>query len=243
MTEAAPTCTFEVRPGTRSGYLGLPVPGVDAKLAPCDGKLEIRFRGPNLTPGYWRAPEQTADAFDDEGYYRTGDAVAWIDAADPQRGLRFDGRIAEDFKLATGTFVSVGPLRARVIADGAPYVQDAVVTGLNRDEVGLLVFPRIDDCRRLAALAPDAGVTDVLRAPAVRAFFQQLVNRLWQAGTGSASRVACLTLLAEPPAIDRGELTDKGSINQRAVLAQRGALIDAMHDGHHPDTLRPTIAK
>jgi feruloyl-CoA synthase len=242
MTEAAPTCTFAVKPGVRSGDIGLPCPGVQTKLTPQDGKLEIRFRGPNLMPGYWRAPEQTAQAFDDEGYYCTGDAVAWIDAADPQRGLRFDGRIAEDFKLATGTFVSVGPLRARVIAEGAPYVQDAVVTGLNRDEVGLLVFPRIDDCRRLAAQAPDASASEVLRAPAVRHFFQQLIDRLWQAGTGSASRIACLTLLTEPPAIDRGELTDKGSINQRAVLAHRAAIVDAMHDGRDPATLRAGIA-
>jgi feruloyl-CoA synthase len=242
MTEAAPTCTFAVKPGVRSGDIGLPCPGVQAKLVPQDGKLEIRFRGPNLMPGYWRAPEQTAQAFDDEGYYCTGDAVAWIDAADPQRGLRFDGRIAEDFKLATGTFVSVGPLRARVIAEGAPYVQDAVVTGLNRDEVGLLVFPRIDDCRRLAAQAPDASASEVLRAPAVRHFFQQLIDRLWRAGTGSASRIACLTLLTEPPAIDRGELTDKGSINQRAVLAHRAAIVDAMHDGRDPATLRAGIA-
>jgi feruloyl-CoA synthase len=242
MTEAAPTCTFAVKPGVRSGDIGLPCPGVQTKLTPQDGKLEIRFRGPNLMPGYWRAPEQTAQAFDDEGYYCTGDAVAWIDAADPQRGLRFDGRIAEDFKLATGTFVSVGPLRARVIAEGAPYVQDAVVTGLNRDEVGLLVFPRIDDCRRLAAQAPDASASEVLRAPAVRHFFQQLIDRLWQAGTGSASRIACLTLLTEPPAIDRGELTDKGSINQRAVLAHRAAIVDAMHDGRDPATLRAGAA-
>jgi feruloyl-CoA synthase len=242
MTEAAPTCTFAVKPGVRSGDIGLPCPGVQTKLTPQDGKLEIRFRGPNLMPGYWRAPEQTAQAFDDEGYYCTGDAVAWIDAADPQRGLRFDGRIAEDFKLATGTFVSVGPLRARVIAEGAPYVQDAVVTGLNRDEVGLLVFPRIDDCRRLAAQAPDASASEVLRAPAVRHFFQQLIDRLWQAGTGSASRIACLTLLTEPPAIDRGELTDKGSINQRAVLAHRAAIVDAMHDGRDPATLRAGMA-
>jgi feruloyl-CoA synthase len=242
MTEAAPTCTFAVKPGVRSGDIGLPCPGVQTKLTPQDGKLEIRFRGPNLMPGYWRAPEQTAQAFDDEGYYCTGDAVAWIDAADPQRGLRFDGRIAEDFKLATGTFVSVGPLRARVIAEGAPYVQDAVVTGLNRDEVGLLVFPRIDDCRRLAAQAPDASASEVLRAPAVRHFFQQLIDRLWQAGTGSASRIACLTLLTEPPAIDRGELTDKGSINQRAVLVHRAAIVDAMHDGRDPATLRAGIA-
>jgi feruloyl-CoA synthase len=242
MTEAAPTCTFAVKPGVRSGDIGLPCPGVQTKLVPQDGKVEVRFRGPNLMPGYWRAPEQTADAFDDEGYYCTGDAVAWIDAADPQRGLRFDGRIAEDFKLATGTFVSVGPLRARVIAEGAPYVQDAVITGLNRDEVGLLVFARIDDCRRLAAQAADASASEVLRAPAVRNFFQQLIDRLWQAGTGSASRIACLTLLAEPPAIDRGELTDKGSINQRAVLAHRAAIVDAMHDGRDPATLRAGMA-
>jgi len=231
MTETAPSCTFALGTDVRSGHIGLPCPGVEVKLVPVDGKTEIRFRGPNVMPGYWRAPEQSAQAFDDEGFYRTGDAVKFIDPSNPQRGLLFDGRIAEDFKLSTGTFVSVGPLRARIILDGAPCVQDIVVAGMNRDEVGILVFPRLDECRRLAGLAADVPAAEVLRHPAVRGFFQQLVDRQWRAGTGSANRVARAHVLADPPTIDKGEITDKGSINQRAVLTHRSAVVDALYAG------------
>ena len=244
MTETAPACTFAVGTDVRSGQVGLPVPGVEVKLAPDDtdplhGKTEIRFRGPNVMPAYWRAPQQTSDAFDAEGFYRTGDAVKFIDPAHPGRGLLFDGRTAEDFKLSTGTFVSVGPLRAKVTLDGAPCVQDVVVTGLNRDEIGLLVFPRVDECRKLVAadgIEADAlPVPELLHQPAVREFFQRLADRLWAAGTGSANRPARLHVLAEPPSIDHGEITDKGSINQRAVLAHRAALVEALYEGRDSD--------
>ncbi len=231
MTETAPSCTFAVGTAVASGHIGLPAPGVEAKLVPVDGKLEIRFRGPNVMPGYWRAPEQSAAAFDDEGFYRTGDAVKWIDAAKPQRGLLFDGRTAEDFKLSTGTFVSVGPLRAKIVLAGDPCVQDAVITGLNRGEVGALLFPRADECRRLAGLPASTPLPEVLHHAAVRAFFQALADRLWRESTGSASRVARLHVLAEPPSIDKGEVTDKGSINQRAVLAHRDSLVTALYEG------------
>ena len=233
MTEAAPSCTFAVGTNARSGDIGLPAPGVEARLVregnQANDKTEIRFKGPNLMPGYWRAPEETAAAFDDEGFYRTGDAVAWVDAKQPRRGLRFDGRVAEDFKLATGTFVSVGPLRARVILAGDPCVQDVVLTGLNRNELGALVFPRFDACRALAGLPADAAAGDVLRHPRVRAFFQGLADRLAAAATGSATRIQRWRLLDEPPHIDRGEVTDKGSINQRAVLSHRAVLVDALY--------------
>jgi feruloyl-CoA synthase len=246
MTETAPSCTFALGTAVRSGHIGLPAPGVEAKLVPiggaADAKVEIRFRGPHVTPGYWRAPQQTAAAFDDEGYYCTGDAVRWVDPADPQRGLRFDGRIAEDFKLSSGTFVSVGPLRARIIAAGAPCVYDAVITGIDRDDVGMLVFPRLDECRRLAALPADTPAPELLQHPAVRAFFQRLLDRLWAEGTGSASRVARAHVLAEPPSIDHGEITDKGSINQRAVLQRRAALVEALHAGGDPYRLLPSAA-
>jgi feruloyl-CoA synthase len=233
MTETAPSCTFAVGTDVRSGHIGLPVPGVEVKLVKdaASGKTEVRFRGPNVMPGYWRAPEQTGEAFDEEGFYRTGDAVAWVDAGDPQRGLRFDGRIAEDFKLSSGTFVSVGPLRMKIIQAGDPCVQDAVLAGLDRDEIAALVVPRADDCRRLAGVADGAPMAEVLTHHAVRDFFQALADRLWREGTGSATRVARLLVLAEPPSIDRGEVTDKGSINQRAVLAQRAALEDAVYAG------------
>jgi feruloyl-CoA synthase len=229
MTETAPSCTLALGTDVKSGHIGLPVPGVQAKLVPVDGKLEIRFKGPNVMPGYWRAPEETAAAFDDEGFYRTGDAVLYVDEADVQRGLRFDGRIAEDFKLSTGTFVNVGPLRMKIVLAGDPLVQDAVIAGLNRDDIGVLIFPRIDDAKKRFGLNADASTADVLAAPPVRAFFQALVDKLWLDGTGSANRVARAILLEEPPHIDRGEVTDKGSINQRAVLTQRAALVERLY--------------
>jgi feruloyl-CoA synthase len=229
MTETAPSCTFAVWPGAKSGHIGLPCPGVAVKLSPLDGKLEIRFRGPNVMPGYWRAPEQTAAAFDEEGYYRTGDAARFVDPADPSRGLAFDGRIAEDFKLSSGTFVSVGPLRARVIAAGDPLVWDAVVAGQDRDDIGLLIFPRLDEVRVRFGLDAALPAAEVVAAAPVRAFFEALMDRLWADGTGSASRPARALLLDEPPHIDRGEVTDKGTINQRAVLRHRAALVDRLY--------------
>ena len=247
MTETAPACTFAVGTDVRSGWIGLPVPGVEVKLVrdvATGDKAEIRFRGPNVTPGYWRAPELTREAFDDEGFYRTGDAARWVDAEQPQRGLMFGGRTAEDFKLSTGTFVSLGPLRARITLAGDPCVQDAVITGLNRDEVGALIFPRPDGCRKLAGLPAHTPLPEVLHHPAVLAFFQALADTLWPEATGSASRVARLHVLAEPPAIDPGEITDKGSINQRAVLLHRASLVEALYQGQQADTwlIRPSSA-
>jgi feruloyl-CoA synthase len=238
MTETAPSCTFAVGTDVRSGYIGLPVPGVEVKLvrdATTGDKAEVRFRGPNVMPGYWRAPDQTRDAFDDEGFYRTGDAAKLLDAHDVNRGLVFDGRTAEDFKLSTGTFVSVGPLRAKITLAGAPCVQDAVITGLNRDDVGAMLFPRPDECRKLAGLTDETPFPEVLHHPKVRAFFQALADRLWRDSTGSANRVARLHVLAEPPSIDKGEVTDKGSINQRAVLTHRDALVEALYEGGASD--------
>ncbi len=244
MTETAPSCTFAVGEDIRSGHIGLPVPGVEVKLVPSDGKLEIRFRGPNVMPGYWRAPEQTAEAFDDEGFYKTGDAVKFVDETHPERGLVFDGRIAEDFKLSTGTFVSVGPLRAKVIQAGDPLVQDVVVAGINRDDLGLLIFPRVDDARRRFNLPADWSAGQVLAHHDVHAFFQALVDRLWAEGTGSANRPAHAVLLVDPPSIDKGEVTDKGSINQRAVLTHRADLVETMYEerGADPYVFRPRKA-
>ncbi len=229
MTESSPYGLFPTSPNIRAGELGVPTPGMQCKLVPVDDKIELRYRGPNITPGYWRAPEDTAASFDEEGFFCTGDAVQWMHADDPHQGLRFDGRIAEDFKLATGTFVSVGPLRAKAIAAGAPYIQDVVVTGLNRNEVGALVFTTAA-VRALAGLPADAPLAQVLAHPAVTARFQRVADDLAAHATGSASRIARLTLLAEPPSIDLGEVTDKGSINQRAVLKVRDALVQALYD-------------
>jgi feruloyl-CoA synthase len=230
MTESAPFAIFITNPNVKAGYLGVPTPGMELKLVPLDGKLEVRYQGPNVTPGYWRAPEATAECFDEEGFFRTGDAVCWIDEGDVHQGLKFDGRIAEDFKLGTGTFVSVGPLRAKIIAAGAPYVQDAVITGVNLHEVGALIFPT-PAVRRLAGLPESASLQQVLESPPVQAHFQQLADQLASSATGSANRVARMHLMHQPPSIDKGEVTDKGSINQRAVLQHRDALVTALHDG------------
>jgi feruloyl-CoA synthase len=239
MTETAPACIFATHAErVRSGHLGLPCPGVEVKLVPEAGggehaKTEVRFRGPNVMPGYWREPGLTAEAFDHEGYYRTGDAVRWVNAQDPQQGLMFDGRLAEDFKLSSGTFVSVGPLRAKIAAAASPLVQDAVVAGLDRAEIGVLLIARWDECRKHAGLPANDTTppAELLARPELRAFFQRLVQTLWDSGSGSANRVARLVVLTEPPSIDKGEVTDKGSINQRAVLAHRAALVHALYDG------------
>ncbi len=239
MTESGPFGLFVTSPNVKAGDLGVPTPGMEVKLVDCDGKTEVRYRGPNITPGYWRAPTETAAAFDDEGYFCSGDAVRWIDETDIHQGLAFDGRIAEDFKLATGTFVSVGPLRGKVIAAGAPYVQDVVVTGINTKEVGAMVFPTAA-VRTLSGLGPDASMHEVVDSAPVLAFFQQVVDKLAATSTGSANRVARLCLLADPPTLDRGEVTDKGSINQRAVLAHRADTVAKLHADELRFILKPS---
>ena len=238
MTESSPFAIFITNPDVKSGYLGVPTPGLELKLVPADGKTEVRYKGPNITPGYWRNDAATKECVDEEGFFCTGDAVQWIDEADPHHGLKFDGRIAEDFKLATGTFVSVGPLRAKIIAAGAPYVQDAVITGLNLNEVGALIFPT-QSVRQLAGMPADAPLQQACECAAVQAHFQKVLDGLASTATGSANRVARLHLLHEAPSIDKGEVTDKGSINQRAVLQHRAALVDAFHGDAHPFTLKP----
>ena len=237
MTESGPFGIFVTNPNVKAGDLGVPTAGLELKLVPVGQKLEVRYRGPNITPGYWRAPEETAAHFDAEGFFCTGDAVQWIDPANLNLGLRFDGRIAEDFKLGTGTFVSVGPLRSRIIAAGAPYVQDAVITGLNLHEVGALVFPTAA-VRSLAGMSDSTSLQEALHSSTVQAHFQQVLDQLASTSSGSASRIARLHLMAEPPSIDKGEVTDQGSINQRAVLKHRDALVRALHDGSLPFTLR-----
>jgi feruloyl-CoA synthase len=229
-TETSPSATFTTRDGVRSGMIGLPVPGVEIKLAPEGEKLEFRVRGPSVTPGYWRQPELTRAAYDEEGFYRMGDAVRFVDPEDPEQGLVFDGRVAEDFKLSSGTWVSVGPLRAKVIAAGAPHVQDVIVAGLNRDWLGVLVFPNVEACRGLCPDLPaQAPLSDVVGQRAVQARFQDLFDGLAREATGSSTRIARAMLLATPPSIDASEITDKGSINQRAVLKSRAALVEELY--------------
>ena len=230
MTETSPFAICANWEAGRSGGIGHPAPGTELKLAPVGDKLEVRHRGPHVTPGFWRQPELTRGAFDDEGFYRGGDAARFVDERDPQKGLAFDGRIAEDFKLDTGTWVSVGPLRAQVIAAGAPYVQDVVITGLDRREVGALVIPHLDSCRKIAPeLSADAPLAEIVGQPKAHAFFQRLFDSLSLKSTGATNRIARAMLLTEPLSIDLNEITDKGSVNQRAVLDARAALVEELY--------------
>jgi feruloyl-CoA synthase len=213
----------------RPGNIGLPAPGVELKLVPNEGKLEARLRGPHITPGYWRAEQLTREAFDEEGFYKIGDALKFADPDDPAKGLLFDGRIAEDFKLSTGTWVSVGPLRGRFIDHFAPYVRDVVFAGPNQDEIGALVFPDIEACRKLAGLGAEATAAEIVAHPRVRETFVARMILLAAASPGSSTRVMRALLMAEPPSMDTGEMTDKGSINQRAVLKNRAALVETLY--------------
>jgi len=242
MTETAPFAICANAHEVKSGHIGLPAPGMTMKLVPIGGKVEVRYLGPNVTPGYWRAPEQTAESFDEEGFFCSGDAARPMDAACPELGFAFDGRIAEDFKLSTGTFVSVGPLRAKIIGAGDPLVQDVVVAGINRSEIGILLFMRLDACRAFTEMPDNAPAHIVLGDARIRAFLQRLVDTLHSQGTGSATRVARALVLVEPPSIDRGEITDKGSINQRAVLQHREADVVRMYLGRDRDVILPRTA-
>jgi feruloyl-CoA synthase len=228
-TETAPYAFGRMWNTENSTNIGLPPPGLDVKLVPLDGKYEARLRGPNITPGYWREPKLTSEAFDEEGFYKLGDALKFDDPAKPEKGLLFDGRIAEDFKLATGTWVSVGPLRATFIAHCAPYVKDVVIAGADRDFIGVLIFPDLDACRRLAADPANAGASDIVAHESVRREFRFLLDRFAKAATGSSNRVVRAILLDAPPSLDVGEATDKGSINQRMVLRHRAALVQELY--------------
>jgi feruloyl-CoA synthase len=233
-TETAPFF-MSVNPVTsRSGHVGLPVSGNDAKLVPNNGKLEVRGRGPNVTPGYWRQPELTAAAFDEEGFYKFGDALKPVDPNDFDQGFDFDGRIAEDFKLASGTWVSVGPLRARFVAACAPLVRDVVISGINRDEVSALVVLDLDGCRLINPTLPLDDLAATASDPLIRAAFHERFMKFLSTSTGSSTRITRAVLLDTPLSIDRGEVTDKGSINQRAVLDHRSGLIDLLYSPTPP---------
>jgi feruloyl-CoA synthase len=216
-TESAPTATLAAREDGRAGH-----------------KLEVRYRGPNVTPGYWRRPELNSKAFDEEGFYCTGDAARWVDPDDIQAGLLFDGRIAEDFKLTSGTWVSVGPLRTKLITRMSPWIRDVVIAGHDRDELGVLLFPDIQECK---ALCPELHGNDtiaVLRHPAVLAHLRNLLLQLAREATGSSNRVARAVILEDTPSLDVGEITDKGSLNSSAVLSHRAALVEQLYQRDPP---------
>ena len=213
-TETSPLATSVHFHMERPGVIGLPVPQCELKLVPSAGKLEVRVRGPNVMPGYYKRPDLTQAAFDEEHFYRIGDAVKFADPDDPAKGIVFDGRVAEDFKLSTGTWVNAGAIRVKLIAAGDPLIQDAVITGHDRDEIGALVF--------LSAAAKDRG--DVRER--LRAALQNLATE-----GGSSTHPRRLLVMSEPPSIDANEITDKGYMNQRAVLERRAALVEQLYAG------------
>jgi len=224
-TETSPAATEVHWPIERAGCIGLPLPGVELKFVPNGGKLEMRVRGPNVFPGYRNAPELTARAFDEQGFYLIGDAGKLIDEKDPAQGVAFDGRVAEDFKLTSGTWVSVGTLRVKVVTAMAPHVADVVVTGHDREEIGLLVFPTPQ-----ARSLPEGALREHIRA---------CLRKLAADALGSSQTPTRAIVQEEPPSADAGEITDKGYINQRAVLARRAADVEALYSGSDPRVVRP----
>jgi feruloyl-CoA synthase len=229
MTETAPFAISAHLPTWQSGLIGLPAPGLQVKLTPVGGKLEVRYRGPSITPGYWRQPELDREAFDDEGYFRSGDAVVFIDADHPEQGLRFDGRIAEDFKLSSGTWVNVGALRAMVLAAGTPYLHDVVFAGHDRDELGMLVFLSGIARRLCPHLDGEAAYHEVAGDARVHAWLRELLEQLAARAGGSSQRIVRALILDQPPSVSAGEITDKGTINQRAVLQLRQHAVELLY--------------
>lgn len=229
-TETAPAALICNRPVDQPGIVGVPAPGVEVKLVPTAEKLELRLRGPTIMPGYWRQDELTAKVFDEDGFYCMGDALRFVDPERPDLGFVFDGRISEDFKLATGTWVSVSTLRGAVLRHFAPLVSDVVIAGHDRDEVTMLIVPDVPACRDACPdFARDLPDAEVLRRSEVRACFQALLDEFARTSTGSSNRIGRAILLEERPSLDAGEITDKGSLNQKAVLARRAALVEALY--------------
>ena len=214
-TESAPFAICAGDSAFTGGRVGGPVPGVELKLAPVGGKYEGRLRGPNITPGYWREPELTAAAFDEEGFYKLGDALGFVDPVDPSLGFVFEGRLSEDFKLSTGTWVRVGALRAALLAHLGELVFDVVIGGHDREFVVALIFPNRVRCQGM----PPAALRHEIAA---------LLAGFAAAHPGSSTAIRRAAILEDPPAIDAGELTEKGSVNQKAVLRQRAAIVEQL---------------
>ncbi len=228
-TETGPSVTFTTPSMMRSGVIGLPAAGTLVKLAPVHEKLEIRVRSPGVTPGYWRQSELTANAFDEEGFYRLGDAVRPIDASDPTRGLLFDGRIGEDFKLANGAWVSVGPLRAELIAALAPVAHDVVIAGLNADFVAALIVADVGACAAIIDLQGPLTLAAVARHSRLVDWLRRRLIAHASANPASTRRIRRALVLETPLSLDHGEITDKGSVNQRAVLQRRAEALAELY--------------
>jgi feruloyl-CoA synthase len=236
-TESAPSAMFTGPLLTPAAEIGVPVAGLELKAAPVGDLLEARIKGPNVTPGYWRDETLTRASFDDEGFYRMGDAIAPVDPADLARGFTFQGRIAEDFKLSTGTWVRVGPLRARFLAIAGDLIADVAIAGQGHDAVAALLFPNMAGCRAVSGLPAEASLTDIVRHPSVQAAVAERLDRYNAANPTSSTRIAHAALMDSVPSIDAGEITDKGSLNQKAVLRHRAMDVDRLYTGHDRSTL------
>lgn len=234
-TESAPFALSTGIEGAYPGLVGLPVPGVELRLVPVDGQAEARLRGPSITPGYWRSPELDAAAFDEENYYRMGDVLRFVDEADVQKGFLFDGRLNEDFKLSSGTWVRVGALRMRLLAHFGGLVRDVVLAGPDRNYVTALFFPEIPSCRELCmGLAKSMSTAEILASFEVRRAFLEKLQSFAALNPGNSTRIQRAVILDTPPSMEAQEVTDKGSINQAAVLKDRAPLVESLYRGAPP---------
>ena len=234
-TETAPSMMGSYWLTEQSGLLGLPKPGVELKLVPDGDRLEIRCKGPIITPGYLKRPDLTREAFDEEGYYMIGDAARWVDPDDPQQGLAFAGRVAENFKLMTGTWVQTGTLRVTALAAASPLLRDAAVAGQDKGYAALLAWPNMEALRSICPDAGDMTPEDLVRRPEVVAHIQKGLRAHNADHAGSAGRIARVLLMLEPPSLDGGEITDKGYINQRRTLERRAGLVERLYADPPPD--------
>ena len=225
-TETSPLATAAHFVIERAGPIGVPVPGVELKLVPAGDKLEVRVRGPNVMPGYWKREDLTRAAFDEEGFYKPGDAVRFADPGDSGKGIVFDGRLAEDFKLATGTWVAVGALRVGALAAASPALQDAIIAGENRQWIGMLAWLNTAGCRKL--IGCEAPLAELARHPVLREHVRRAIAQWNDAHPGSSQKIARVLLLPDSPSIDANEVTDKGYINQRLGLARRKADVERL---------------
>jgi feruloyl-CoA synthase len=220
-TETAPLALAAQELADRAGVIGTPAPALEVKLVPSGNKLEVRVRGPNITPGYWKRPDLTQAAFDEEGYYKPGDAVRFVDSNDPSKGFFFDGRLAEDFKLTTGTWVACGTLRISLLAAASPVLQDAIVAGHDRHFVAILAWLNAAGCQALIGEGAPTNLLELARHPKVREYVRSAIIRHNTIQTGTSQRIERVILLSDMPSIDGGEITDKGYINQRTALERR----------------------
>jgi feruloyl-CoA synthase len=238
MTETAPIALFGNAKASGPGVVGIPVAGVELKLIPDDNSFEVRYRGPNVTPGYWRDPAATTAVFDEEGFLRSGDLLSFIDPERPQAGLRFDGRMNEVFKLDSGTKVSAGKLRLDALDMLRPLAHEVVVAGTDRRDLRILIFPDWEVCAAAAGLDGGADVAQIASNPILRAMIRERLAKLYAAGTGSSNRIVAGLLVENPPSSAAGELTEKGTVNGRAVQRNRPELLDALFGDQDERVLR-----